>query len=65
MDELLTWFTDMENTKPCALVLFFVTFALIVLYVYTGKKRKERFESYRNIPFEEDDDAASSAGKEQ
>ena len=65
MYELLTWYTDMENTKPFALVLFFVTFALIVLYVYTGKKRKERFESYRNIPFQEDDDTASSAGKEQ
>ena len=65
MHELLAWFTHMENTKPFALVLFFVTFALIVLYVYTGKKRKDRFESYRNIPFEEDDDGVSSAGKEQ
>jgi len=45
----------MEYTKPFALVLFFVTFVLIILYVYTNKKRSKRFESYKNIPFQDDD----------
>ena len=56
MFEWLEWFTDMENTKPFALVLFFVTFVLIILYIYTGKKRSQRLESYKNIPFQDDDE---------
>lgn len=56
MFEWLEWFTDMENTKPFALVLFFVTFILIILYIYTGKKRSHRLESYKNIPFQDDDE---------
>lgn len=46
----------MENTKPLALLLFFVTFVLIIVYVYFGKKRSERLESYKNIPFEDEDE---------
>lgn len=55
MAELFEWFTKMENTKPLALVLFFMTFVGIIAYVYVGKKRGKRFESYKNIPFEDDD----------
>ena len=55
MIEWLKWFTQMENTKPFVLVLFFVTFVLIVLYVYANRNRSKRFESYKNIPFQEDD----------
>jgi cbb3-type cytochrome oxidase subunit 3 len=55
MFEWLTWFTRMENTKPFALVLFFVTFILIILYIFTGKKRSQRLESYKNIPLEDDE----------
>lgn len=51
MEALILWFSRPENTKPLALVIFFVTFVGIVLYVYTGKKRGERLESYRDIPF--------------
>ena len=51
----LEWFTHMENTKPFALVIFFITFVLIILYIYTGKKRSQRLESYKNIPLEDDD----------
>jgi len=54
MFEWLTWFTRMENTKPFALVLFFVTFILIILYIFTGKKRSQRLESYKNIPLDDD-----------
>ena len=40
--EWLMWFSHEENTKPLALVIFFVTFVGIVLYVFTGKKRAQR-----------------------
>jgi cbb3-type cytochrome oxidase subunit 3 len=52
---MLEWLSDMENTKPLALVIFFVVFVLIVLYVYTGKKRSKRLESYKHIPFMDDE----------
>lgn len=49
--EWLNWFASPENTKPLALVIFFVTFVLIILYVFGSKKRGERLESYKNVPF--------------
>ncbi|MDP2029115.1 MAG: cbb3-type cytochrome c oxidase subunit 3 [Thiobacillus sp.] len=49
--EWLTWFSKPENTKPLALIIFFVTFVGIVLYVYGNKNRSKRLETYRNIPF--------------
>jgi cbb3-type cytochrome oxidase subunit 3 len=55
----------MENTKPFALVLFFITFVLIVLYVYSNKKRSDRLESYKNIPLEDDDAKGVSHHKEK
>ena len=65
MTEWLKWFTSMENTKPFVLVLFFVTFVGIILYVYTGKKRSERLESYKNIPLTEDEDEQSTHPEEE
>ena len=56
MPEWLEWLTDMRYTKPVALVFFFVVFVVIVLYIYTGKKRGERLESYKDIPFMDDND---------
>jgi len=56
MSEIFNWLTKMEYTKPFVLVLFFVTFFLLIIYVYSNKKRSSRFESYKNIPFEEDND---------
>lgn len=55
MSEFFDWFTHLENTKPFALVLFFITFVLIILYVFTGKKRSQRLESYKNIPLNDDE----------
>ncbi len=55
MQELLKLFTTMEFTKPFALVLFFITFVGILAYVYLGKDRSKRFESYRFIPLDESD----------
>jgi cbb3-type cytochrome oxidase subunit 3 len=53
---MMQWLSNMENTKPLALVIFFVVFVGILLYVFTGKKRGKRLESYKNIPFLDDDD---------
>jgi len=55
MADFFEWFTNMENTKPFVLVLFSIMFVLVVLYVYTGKKRRSRLESYKNIPLDDDD----------
>ena len=52
---MLQWLSNMENTKPLALVIFFVVFVGILLYVFTGKRRTRRLESYKNIPFLDDD----------
>ncbi len=61
--DLIEWFSKMENTKPLALVIFFVTFVAIVLYVFTGKKRKARFESYKDIPFQDDERESKESEK--
>ena len=55
----------MENTKPLALVIFFVTFVGILFYVFTGKKRSERLESYKKIPFLEDEQGDKLNKKDQ
>jgi len=52
------WFTRPENSKLFVLLLFFTVYGLILLYVFTGKKRSSRLESYKNIPFEEGDETA-------
>ena len=49
--EWLLWFSRPENTKPVALIIFFVTFIGILLYVYGSRKRSQRLESYKHIPF--------------
>lgn len=51
---MIEWLSNMENTKPLALVIFFVTFVAIAIYVFTGKKRAKRLESYKHIPFLDD-----------
>lgn len=56
MFEWLSWFTDMQNTKPFALVLFFICFMGIIAYVFVGKKRSKKLEDYRYIPLLDDDD---------
>ena len=61
--EWLMWFSRPENTKPLALVIFVVTFIGIVLYVYGNRKRGQRLESYRDIPFQ--DDAPQDKAAEQ
>lgn len=53
--ELLRWIGQLENSKIVALLIFFVTFCAILLYVLTGKKRRARLESYKYIPFADDE----------
>lgn len=55
MTELFLWFTNFENTKPLALLIFFTVFCGILFYVYGSSKRSKRLESYKNIPLEDDD----------
>ena len=60
MFDWLSWFTHMENTKPFVLVLFSITFVFILIYVFSSKDRSKRFESYKNIPFQEEDENGQS-----
>lgn len=53
--EWLAWFSDPQNTKPLALLIFFVTFCLVIIYVYGSRKRGDRLESYKNVPFLDED----------
>lgn len=55
--EWLSWFSRPENTKPLALIIFFVTFIGILVYVYGSRKRGQKLESYRDIPFLDEQDA--------
>jgi cbb3-type cytochrome oxidase subunit 3 len=55
MFDWLLWFTHLENSKPLALVLFFGAFCGILIYVFTGKNRAKRLESYKRIPFDEEE----------
>ncbi len=63
--DIFAWLGDMENSKPLALILFFSAFVGIILYVYTGKRRKQRLESYKDIPFMEDDERDPTQQKKQ
>ena len=51
----LAWFFRFENTKPLALVLFFFAFCLILWYVFGDRKRGERLETYKHMPFMDED----------
>jgi len=63
--DIFAWLGDMENSKPLALILFFSTFVGIIVYVYTGKRRKQRLESYKDIPFMDDDELDPTQQKKQ
>lgn len=63
--DIFAWLGDMENSKPLALILFFSAFVGIIVYVYTGKKRKQRLESYKDIPFLDDDELDPTQQKKQ
>jgi len=55
-DSIIEWFMVLANAKIVSMLILFSTFTAIVIYVYGSKKRSERFETYRNIPFLDDDE---------
>ncbi|MDP2784493.1 MAG: cbb3-type cytochrome c oxidase subunit 3 [Sulfurimicrobium sp.] len=61
--EWLNWFSRFENTKPLALLIFFICFCLIIIYVYGSKKRGEELESRGNIPFLDEESDTNGHGK--
>ena len=63
--DIFAWLGNMENSKPLALIVFFSAFVGIILYVYTGKRRKQRLESYKDIPFMDDDELDPTQHKKQ
>ena len=56
MSDFFMWFTGLGNSKIAALLIFFPVFVGIILYVYTNKKRSKRLESYKYIPFDDEQD---------
>jgi cbb3-type cytochrome oxidase subunit 3 len=64
MSDWLLWFTSMENSKPLALLLFFGAFCGVLLYVFTGRRRTRRLESYKYIPFDDEPQPSSTARAE-
>ncbi|MCK5896671.1 MAG: cbb3-type cytochrome c oxidase subunit 3 [Cocleimonas sp.] len=56
MYDIFMWFTDLGNSKIAALLIFFPLFIGIVVYTYTNKKRSKRLESYKYIPFDDEQD---------
>jgi len=56
MQEIFDWFMVMANNKSVTLVIFFVTFVGILIYVYGSKKRSARLETYKDIPFLDEED---------
>lgn len=65
MPEWLLWFGRLENSKIVALLLFFFTFCGILIYVYTGKKRSERLESYKYMPLQDDEKVLDASSGEE
>jgi len=60
LSELWQWVTQLDNSKILALLIFFPLFLAIVWYVYSNKQRSQRLESYKYMPFQDDDSEAES-----
>lgn len=63
--DLWYWITDLGNSKIVALLLFSTTFVGILLYIFTGKKRSERLESYRYMPFQDEEDESQPKSEDE
>ncbi|MEO1766987.1 cbb3-type cytochrome oxidase subunit 3 [Thiobacter aerophilum] len=48
---MLEWLSHPENTKPLGLLIFFVAFLGILWFVFGSRKRGQKLESYKDIPF--------------
>ena len=62
---MIAWLSNPSNAKSLALVIFFVTFVGIVVWVYGSKQRGKKLESYKNIPFLDEDADEQSASKKE
>jgi cbb3-type cytochrome oxidase subunit 3 len=61
--EVWQWITQLGNSKIVALLLFFGTFIGILLYIFTNKQRSERLETYKYMPFQDDEDSGDTDNK--
>ncbi len=55
MLDWLHWIAQPNNSKTVVLILLSITFFAILLYLFIGEKRTKRLESYKYIPFQEND----------
>lgn len=55
LEQFWLWITDLGNSKSLALVLFFGVYLGILWYVLAGKKRSKRLETFKYIPFLDDE----------
>ncbi|MEJ2059457.1 MAG: cbb3-type cytochrome c oxidase subunit 3 [Gammaproteobacteria bacterium] len=58
MEKIWSTIEAIATSPLTALFLLFPLFIGIVVYVYSGKRRSERLESYRYIPLQDGDDEA-------
>lgn len=67
MKDFFVWFTDLENSKTAAAVIFFTLFVCIIIYVFTSKTRKEQYDEYRFIPLRDEGESvpAESISKKE
>ena len=61
MFDWLLWFTEPDTSRTVVLVLLFTAFCAILIYVLTGKRRKKRLESYKYIPFLDEDSSETGS----
>ena len=55
---MLAWLAESKNAKSLGLLIFFITFCLIVLWVYGSRRRGEKLEAHKHIPFLDEKDEA-------
>lgn len=60
MAEFWSWITQLGNSKMVALLIFFPTFLGIVWYAFFNRARSQRLESYKYIPFQDEDDSETT-----
>lgn len=51
----MEWLTQAATLKSLGLLIFFVTFCLIIIWIYSNKDRSARLEEQKNIPFLDDE----------
>jgi cbb3-type cytochrome oxidase subunit 3 len=55
LSEIWQWIGQLSNSKILALLIFFPLFVGIVWYVYSNRQRSERLESYKYMPFQDEE----------